>query len=260
MKRGVLIVAAFAAAATTTACGGGDVFVQAVIEGQAAGGEQGEQIALTNLPVRLLPYDRDALFDSLTQAAAEPEPVLPDSVIALQDSVINRQREWQQLTNEWGIVRDSLGQIRESMDTLDESSGEYFALFQEFNALEERFNELDRESNQAFAEFEALQNRLFSQSQEIRAAQQAWADEVFAPVDSIILAREEASGLEERADTTDASGVARFRGVEPGQWWVHARYERQYDELYWNEPIEVVRGEDITLQLTTQNAEVRQRF
>jgi hypothetical protein len=46
-------------------------------------------------------------------------------------------------------------------------------------------------------------------------------------------------GLEVQYDTTSAQGVARFTGVKPGQWWVNARYERQFDELYWNVPVEV---------------------
>lgn len=256
------MLAAAVAAGTTSACGGGDVAVVAALEGEAAGAGAGagEAVALGSLPVRLLPYDRDAIFDSLTQAYPEPEPQLPDSIARLQEQVAAKQQEWRQAEGRWGLLRDSLKAIADRMNQMDQRSGQYFALFQDFNALEDEVSTLEQRSRQAFQEFSSLQSRLTQQAQEVRLQHRAWADEAFAAVDSIIEARLEAAGLEELADTTDAQGVARFRGVEPGQWWVHARFDRQYDELYWNEPIEVARGEELVVRLNRENAEVRQKM
>lgn len=259
MRRKVLILAAFAAT-TATACGGGDVVVHAQLEGEIAGAEEGEAVALGSLPVFLLPYDRDALFDSLTQAYPEPEPQLPDSIAALQDLMIEAQAEWREADSRWGTLRDSLQEVTEQMNALDESSGEYFALFQDYGDLEAEYDDAEDRAESAFEEFTSLQDRFTTQSQEIRLAQQNWGDEAFAPVDSIILARLDEMGVEERADTTSAQGVVRFTGVPEGEWWVHARYDRPYDELYWNEPVEVVRGEELVVQLTADNAEVRQKM
>lgn len=257
MRRVVLILAAAVTAVSTAACGGGDVAVLAQLEGAATGTEQTDAVALGSLPVRLLPYDRDALFDSLAQAYPEPEPEIPDSIVDLQERVLTAQREWQTAENRWAQVRDSLQTLSQRMQQLNQSSGEYFALFQEFNDLEGEVSGLEQRSREQFEEFTTLQTRLNQQSREIGLARRAWADEAFAPVDSIIEARLETMGREELADTTSAQGVARFRGVDPGQWWVYARYERAYDELYWNEPIEVARGEELTVRLTGENAEVR---
>lgn len=260
MRRGVLILATSVAAATMGACGGGDVAVMAVLEGGATATEEGDAVALGSMPVRLLPYDRDELFDSLTQAYPEPEPQLPDSVAELQQRVLERQRDWQEAQSQWGVVRDSLQTLSNAMNQMDQGSGEYFAAFQDFNDLEGELDDLSDEADEAFEEFTSLQTRFNSQSQEIRLEQQVWAEEAFAPVDSIIAARVEETGLEERVDTTNAQGVARFTGVEPGQWWVHARSDRGFDELYWNEPIDVARGEQTEIELTHDNAEVRQKM
>ena len=260
MRRGVLMMATTVAAATMGACGGGDVAVLAQLEGGASATEEGDAVALGTLPVRLLPYDRDELFDSLTQAYQEPEPQLPDSIAALQERVIERYADWQDAQSRWGVLRDSLQQISNRMNQLDQGSGEYFALFQDFNDLEGELEDLSDASDQAFEEFTELQTRFNTESQEIRLQQQAWADEAYAPVDSIIAARVEETGLEERVDTTDAQGIVRFNGVAPGQWWVHARFNRGFDELYWNEPIEVVRGEQTQVELTHENAEIRQNM
>ena len=260
MKRRVLILATAAAAGAMSACGGSDVTVLAQLEGTTTGAETAEAVALSSLPVRLLPYDRDALFDSLAQAYAEPEPQLPDTMFELQQRVAERQREWQQANNRWLSLRDSLRTILDRMNRMDRSSGEYLVLFRDYDDMETEVNQLQRQADEAFRDFEQLQNRLSEQSQEIRAARRVWSDEAYAPVDSIIRARMEAMGREELADTTSAQGTARFRGVKSGRWWVHTRYDRQFDELYWNEPVDVERGEEITVRLTEENAEVRQKL
>lgn len=257
MRRGVLILAAAVAAASVTACGGGDVAVQAQLKGAATGTAEAEAVALGSLPVQLVPYDRDAIFDSLAEAYPEPEPQVPDSIRDLQDRVLAAQQEWQRAENRWALVRDSLKSLSDRMRGLDQSSGEYLIMFREFNDLDSEVAGLERRSKEQFQEFTTLQSRLSAQSREISLERQAWADEAFAPVDSIIGARQEAMGREMMADTTSSQGVARFKGVSAGQWWVYARYERAYDELYWNVPIEVARGEEVTVRLTEENAEVR---
>lgn len=254
------MLAAAVAAASSTACGGADVAVVAALEAAAAEDGTTETVALGSLPVRLLPYDRDQIFDSLTQAYPEPEPQFPDSLVQLQDRVAELQQEWRTAEQRWGEVRDSLRILSEQMQGMDQSSGEYIVLFRDFNDLESQVDDLEQRSRAAFQEFTSLQNRLTQQSREIRLQHRNWADEAYEPVDSIIEARLEELGREELADTTSAQGVARFTNVPEGQWWVHARFDRQFDELYWNEPIEVSRGEEVVVRLNAENAEARQKM
>lgn len=257
MRRVVLTLAAAVTAAGTAACGGGEVTVLAQLEQATTETEGAEAVALGSLPVQLLPYNRDALFDSLEQAFPEPEPQIPDSILQLQDRVLEAQRDWQSAESRWALVRDSLKTLSDQMSGLSQSSGEYLILFREFNDLEGEVDALYSRSQDRFEEFTTLQNTLNQQAREIGLERRAWADEAFAPVDSIIAARLEAMNREELADTTNAQGAARFRNVKTGEWWVHARFERAYDELYWNEPVDVARGEELTVRLTEENAEVR---
>lgn len=259
MRRVVLTLVTAGVAWSAAACGGGNVTVSAHLEQEMAATGETESMALSSLPVRLLPFDRDAVFDSLSQDYGEPEPEIPDSIFDLQERVIDAQAEWQLAETRWGALRDSLVAIRDRMEGMDQSSGEYYALFQDFNALEREVNQLEARSNSAFEEFTDLQQRLNTQSREITIARQNWADEAFAPIDSIFEAKHEALGLEERWDTTGAEGIVRFTGVPSGEWWVNARYDRQFDELYWNVPVEVA-GEDVVVELTEDNAEVRQQM
>ena len=84
-----------------------------------------------------------------------------------------------------------------------------------------------------------------------------WAAEAFVEVDNVMFEKQRAVGLDPVADTTDASGVAANLMVKPGEYWVYARYEEVYSELYWNVPVSVVRGEPTTVTLTRANASVR---
>jgi hypothetical protein len=87
MNRLVLTVM-MAGAAMLAACGGTEVVVQAQVEGRTAA------VALRDLPVRALPYDRDAIFDSLRAAYSEPEPEIPADLMVLQDSIARAQEQW----------------------------------------------------------------------------------------------------------------------------------------------------------------------
>jgi hypothetical protein len=78
-------------------------------------------------------------------------------------------------------------------------------------------------------------------------------------VDRIIAARVRELRREERADTTDANGIGRIR-VNAGDWWIHARFDLPFEELYWNVPVNVARGEQVEVQLTSENAEVRPKL
>lgn len=258
MRRVVLTLTAAVTAVATAACGGGDVTVLAQLEGAATGTQETDTVSLSSLAVRLIPFDRDEIFDSLAAAYPEPEPEIPDSIQVLQDRVIEAQAQWRNANTEWMDVRSRLQALADSLSNMSQSDPQYYAMFQDFGDLESRVNRLEQEANAGFEEFTTLQGELTSQAREIELARQNWADEAFLPIDSIFAAREDEVGREVQYDTTSAQGVARFRGVAPGQWWVTARYERQFDELYWNLPIEVERGEEVTVRLTEANAEVRQ--
>ena len=86
-----------------------------------------------------------------------------------------------------------------------------------------------------------------------------WADEAFASYFDVAAAKLAETGLDMVVDTTDAAGMA-LVDLPPGQWWVHARYEEAWSNLYWNEPITVVRGEPLPFVLNRQNATIRDIF
>lgn len=257
MRRLVLGLAV-ASSALLAACGGGEVVVQAAIRPEAD--ETAEAAPLPNMEIRALPYDRDAIFDSLRAAYGEPEPEIPDSLAQLQTAIAEAQEQLSAAEAQWNSARDSLKQLSDRMASMSRGDPQYVVAYRDFNAqeaIERRERQRMEEANQRFTQMLSAFNE---QSEQVRARRQAWGDEAFASINEVIEARLEESGLVEHWDTTDANGVVRFRGLKKGDWWVHARYDLPYTELYWNVPVQVEGGDPITVVLNRENAQVRPKL
>jgi hypothetical protein len=254
MKR-VLALPAVVLLLSTAACSEPEVVAEAAIVQPGSG----ETVALAELPIRLLPYDRDAIFDSLTAEAETPEPEIPAVLQQQRNEVIAAQETHAELEARWGTIRDSLRVFSETTQRMQQQglrgTPQYRQAFEQFNRLEPQEGRVKQQADQAFARFEQLQAATLAQSDSVRVARETWAEEAFRDFDSIVTAKLEAMGREEFADTTNAAGVARFR-VPEGQWWVYGRYTLPYEELYWNIPIEVT-GDSTYIRLNEENAQRR---
>jgi hypothetical protein len=248
----------FALLATTllSACGPTEVVVTAEI---SAEDPSQEPRALGDLEIRMFPYDRDGIFDSLMAVATTPEPPIPDSVLDAQNQVAAAQQVWRDTEARWGILRDTLQTLGDELDQMSRTQAQYRILFRDFGTLEGELATVERERDAAFEEFTGLQAASIAAAEETRLIREQWADEAFAEVGSVILLHERASGLPTLADTTDASGLAMFE-ARAGGYWVSARYELPYTELYWNVPITVIGGEPQQVRLTRENAAVRPKL
>jgi hypothetical protein len=249
MKRATLAILLL-----TAACGSTEMTVEARLADQA-----GETTPIGNLEVKLLPYDRDAIFADFESRAADPEPDIPDSIVRLQPAMAADQDEWQQAESRWNTVRDSLKNLSDRLDGMNRTSGEYRVAFNAFNDLEGEEGRLRRQSEQAFQRFSTLQTQVNSVAEEIKIRREEWASEAFAGVDSAMALAMEESGREELVDTTSAAGVASF-APPGGEWWVHARHDLPFEELYWNVPVTVAGGDSTGVILTRDNAEVRPKL
>ena len=245
-------------AALLSACGPTQVVVTAEIA-QDDQSQDAEPRALGDLEIRLFPYDRDAIFDSLTAAAARPEPPIPDSVLATQNQVAESQQVWRDTEARWNTLRDTLRTLSDELDQMNRQQGQYRVLYNEFQDMEDEYADVEDERDAAFEAFTSLQGASLAAAQEIRLLRETWADEAYAEVGVAMTAHERASGLQVLADTTDANGIAEFE-ADAGDYWVTARYELPYTELYWNISITVVRGEPLQVRLMRDNASSRPKL
>lgn len=255
MRRITALVAVVGSLALA-ACGPGQVVVTAEAEGTDP--ETGEAVTrpLSDLEVQLLPYNRDQVFDSLEQAYPDPEPPIPDSLVAAREEVAEAQAEWRQTEARWNTLRDTLQTLSGELEQYNPAEARYRELFNIFSDLEGELADVEEDMEAAFQRFDSLQQGIISQSEAIAAQRVDWADQAFQGAADVIAARIDEAGAEPRIDTTDASGTVTF-SAPPGDWWVHTRTELPYSELYWNVPVTVVRGEPVEVMLTEENAEER---
>lgn len=241
-----------------SACGGAQAVI--TVELEVADPDQGTvSRAVADLEVRLFPFDRDALFDSLGRAASTPEPAIPDSVLEAQVQVQAAEAQWRTLETRWNTLRDTLQSISDAMDGLSRGQARYRMLFRDFQDMESEYNRVESQNARAFRNFTTLQEQSIEAAASIRIRRENWADEAFVDVGASIEAKLRASGMAIMYDTTDANGLVQFE-VKPGEWWVSSRYELPFTELYWNQRIELTRGEPFPLTLSRGNAQERPKL
>lgn len=245
-------------ALAVVACGPTQVVLTA--ETEVEDPEQGTvNRPLANLEVRFYPFDRDAVFDSLTQSAARPEPAIPEDLLQAQSEVAAAQEEWKAAETEWQTLRDNLQSINQELQGLSRGETRYVQLFNEFQEAERRVGTAQRRMETAFERFTELQESTIQRADEVRLLREQWADEAFAETATIFAAKATAAGRDILADTTDANGSLTIE-LRAGQWWASAREELPFQELYWNVPFTVEGGDPVPVTLTPANAQRRPKL
>lgn len=242
-----------------TACGPAHVVVTMQQTVTNPNGTGTVERPIPNAVVQLLPFNRDLVFDSLAKAYSTPEPPIPQDLLTARDSVRVAQQRWQANTARWNTLRDTLQKITNTMKKYSRGEARYIALYKQYEDFDTEYQKVDRAMKSSFKEFDTLQKATIHESDSIRAVRNNWANDAFAKVDSIFSAKIQASGLQAYEDTTDANGIAgpKHFNVAPGKYWVTARFELPYTELYWNVPVEVKRGKPTQVKLDNANAKER---
>lgn len=243
------------------ACGPAEVVVTMEIDVPNPDGEGTVTRQLEDIEVQLIPFDRDVLFAEMATAYGTPEPEIPQNLLERRAEVQAAQAEWDEANRRWATIRDTLQQLNTALEQFSRGEARYVALFREWQDWESDLGAAEREVDATFAAFNELQQGTIRESDSVRIMQDNWADEAFADIGTVFSEAQRASGLDWVVDTTDASGIARGNlRVKPGTYWVHARYELAYTELYWNVMITVEGGDPMTVQLNRANAQERNRL
>ncbi|MEE9133924.1 MAG: hypothetical protein V3U13_10215 [Gemmatimonadota bacterium] len=246
-------VLGLAALVLLSACGRS---TQLAIRAVSSAGD-GEEIPLAQQVIRLLPYDRDSIFDALADMASQSEPQPPANLVVLRDSVAFAQERWTQAEAAWNDMRSEMQDLSERMQDMNRTSNEYFQAYQRFDDLDVQVRRLDRDKQDYFEAFTELQHTYRSRADSFNAVVLAWGDMAFQDYGQIVDSLIELRG-EELVDTTDAAGWAHLT-VPRGPWLIYTRSKLVFEELYWNIPYQSAGGAD-TLVLNNSNAEVRPLF
>jgi hypothetical protein len=242
------------------ACGPGQVDVGTEVELVNPETGQPTRQALTNLPIQLVPFDRDEFFDELAARVGTPEPELPQSLRVVRDSIAQATEVWRQLDIEHTPLAAEVEALNREMAQYGTGEPMYQVIFRERNAATRIADEARARRDSAFAVVDRLQQQSNVEMERFRADLTAWENEAFAGYEEALIERMDDAGNEIVTDTTDADGRASFI-VPTGEWWVYARFPYTLlEEFYWNVPIEVRRDAPTEIILNAGNAEVRDLY
>src|SRR5690606_32413045 len=178
MKR-VLALPAAVLLLGTAACSSPQGVVEAAITQESTG----ETLPLKDRPIRLLPYDRDAIFVPLEAAHPTPEPPIPPELRQAQQEVMAAQEAHAAAEARWGLVRDSLRAISQATERMSaqglRGTPQYLQAFESFDRLEAEEARVKREMDAAFERFTQLQEATIFRMDSIRVARETWAEEAF---------------------------------------------------------------------------------
>lgn len=237
------------AAAMTAACGR-SVTVQVL----PSSAQDSVATPAKDIPVEFLPYNRDSIFDALTRQASTPQPQVPEDLKAEKRQVADLSQQWHAAESAWSDKRDSLQKLSAELQKLDRRDPKYLPLYKQFNSLDAEVSTLDKRKKRLFASFDSLQKLTLNRSDSMRAVENTWEDQAFAPYDSIVDGLLKQRGKKIVADTTNDQGYA-TGDIKGDHWYVYARYTLPFEELYWNLRIDTIKAD--TIKLTRKNAQVR---
>jgi hypothetical protein len=141
------------------ACGPAQVVVTAEVSMSNPDGEGMVTNPIADMVVELLPYDRDAIFDSLAAAYGTPEPAIPQELLDAREEVAQAQQRWQQATSRWNTLRDTLQKLNDTMKQYSRGEARYVALFREWQEFDSQYGRVERQMNDSFKEFTDLSRR-----------------------------------------------------------------------------------------------------
>ena len=243
-------ISMFAVAGAVLLAAGCGSSVTVVVTTEGADGPQPQ----ANLPVQVLPFDRDSVFDALDARASSPQPQMSAELEAEKSRVDDLQAQWQSLDREWADERDNLQQLSTRLQNMDSRDPAYRRLYDQFNQGESTVSRLDRERTTLFDSFTGAQEAVNVAVDSFRIVFDLWADEAYADYADIQMGF--LGGADVLEDTTDANGYATI-ALSGGDWWISARVPiaAPGQELYWNAPVS---GDTVTL--SEANGVIRPRL
>jgi len=214
------------------------------------------------LDVTVLPFNPEALYDSLARAAPTPRPRFPELEDAMAAYRVGPQGHRPGAgSGAWEATRDSVEALADSLRRSDRTAPSYRSAYGRLRSLYDRLGqraaERDRADRGLRREDRALADRATVAADQLRR----WERVAFASYGELMAAAVTRSGRDPLRLTTDSAGRARTT-LRPGRWWIRARQrirDNPFQEQFWNVPVTTNRLVPVRVRVTADNAELRWR-
>lgn len=212
---------------------------------------------VADLPVVVLPYDRDSIIDAMEARATSPRPheAELDSVFrAFRDAFVPFAR----VTMAERQLRDTLAALNAMLDTLPRNGDAYREIYARVTSLHDSLPPIAERLHALTDTLDRVRRRANPRIDSLRRDVDRWEDTTFRGYEQATEAAAKRAGLTPEQQTTGPRGWATFHHLKGGPWWVYVRAWDATDpnaEWYWNVP---VTGD--TVRLTPENGVRRPRY
>ncbi len=216
---------------------------------------------LRGVRVTAIPFDPDAILDSLAGTAVDPWPTfsaLEEAIFAFEPS---DDTALAAINEPWLALRDSVAALSELLQAMDRADPAYAVAYEQFRALYAEFTRRTAQRDRELSTLDGDAVKLARWAQAAADTLRTWERIVYATYDSLASASLTASGREAHTLTTETHGEAHVT-LEPGMWWLVVRRadtENPFLEYYWNVPVQVNGLVPTVLTLTEHHALLRWR-
>ena len=224
--------------------------------------ELGPDQPLTDLEVAFLPFDAEALRDSLSTQATTPRPSFTELTTELLEYRPGDGKHLTTLMAPLNAFRDTVATLSDSLLRLDPNSRAYRTLYARFRRqyieLMRRGAERDATMRELYASDYALAERASRAADSLRA----WEGVALARYPELADSAVAQSGLEPIRVTTDSAGRTHVN-LKRGPWWLTARLrhpDNPFLEYYWSVGLVVTGRFPVVVPLSPINVEERWRY
>lgn len=218
---------------------------------------------ITGAEITAIPFDRDALRDSIADLSDTPRPGFAE----LEREMVEYERPdlsglagtfepWQAIYDSVRSLADSLNSIEPNRST--EYIGGYARLREQYQRLAQSTAQRDAELREHVGDDRDLARRAAAAADSLRAWEGHALGSLPEAIDTILVR----DGRSVHRATTGVDGSAKFT-LPPGRWWIVARTEdagNPFVEVYWNVGVTVRLIGSKTITLNDGNGARRWRY
>ena len=181
-------------------------------------------VALANLTITALPFNRGVLRDSLVEANEIPPPQFPDLETELATFTRPDISGLTESFLPWQSVHDSVRHLADSLNiTGPDSSHQYARAFARLRDLYQRLAQSTVRRDAAIREQVGDDRELASRASAAADSLRAWERLTFARFPELADSALARAGRGVHSATTNNHGTAQFT-LSPGRWWIVAAW------------------------------------
>jgi len=220
-------------------------------------------VPLAGLEITVLPFDRDALRDSLAVASGVAKPSYDDLEAALLSYELPDLSHLETSFLPWQAIYDSVRRLADSLHEAGaDRSNSYAAAYDRLRSQYQRLARSTVERDDAIREHVGDDKELAMRAAAAADSLRAWEGAALASYPELVDSAIAMSMRSPQSGNTNTEGVVEFTLV-PGQWWIVAAWpdpKNPFREEYWNVGLSVRLFGSKSIVLNSENSRATWRY